>query len=548
MKDTLIVNNTYSVLVKVQLVNEEGFTFFCMLDEQFGINYTKSLDFDKVLSNRYYTLSTRLQFYLNKYNAEKVLLIQVMYIVNNSFEELRLKNINKVTLDKNIANIKQTKLNFSDNLLPLSTNEFYYGKLLTYDVDKSRLYVSSIHDIDFISKVREDHISKNKPFKEFSINTRFYHYVVKGKEYIITVKDISDNISIKEVYNMYGFKVLNNVIDEIVGKDSFIRDIQGSKFHFENAKLKNKELPIKLPIIKPKYSKYKGMSNPNIGSFDVETYKDMDSNSKVYALGFTTLEKVKNNDISIYYLGSDGKTSHEIIIKCINDMLSVRNRDHIYYTHNLGGFDVIFVLAALRRVNSEKGFNYYIIDARLRDSKVLKVVVRVKTPSGYSKITFIDSLNLLPDSLDNLSKAFGSNTKKGILPYSFIRHNTLNYVGNTPSIDYYRVKNKIIDLDEYKELYKKDWCLKTETIKYLERDLLSLLEIMDSFNSYIFIEYNIQITECLTISRLALNIFLTKYLGNTLLPVINNISVFSSIKQAYYGGIVEVYKPYGKNL
>jgi len=66
---------------------------------------------------------------------------------------------------------------------------------------------------------------------------------------------------------------------------------------------------------------------------------------------------------------------------------------------------------------------------------------------------------------------------------------------------------------------------------------------MDTFNSYIFIEYNIQITECLTISRLALNIFLTKYLGNTLLPVINNISVFSFIKQAYYGGIVEVYKP-----
>ena len=71
---------------------------------------------------------------------------------------------------------------------------------------------------------------------------------------------------------------------------------------------------------------------------------------------------------------------------------------------------------------------------------------------------------------------------------------------------------------------------------------------MDTFNRYVFIEYSLQMTESLTISRLALNIFLKLYLGDTKLPVINNQSVYSAIKQAYYGGIVEVYKPYGKNL
>jgi hypothetical protein len=35
------------------------------------------------------------------------------------------------------------------------------------------------------------------------------------------------------------------------------------------------------------------MANPNIGSFDMETYKDFDSHSKVYALGFATLEMLK---------------------------------------------------------------------------------------------------------------------------------------------------------------------------------------------------------------------------------------------------------------
>ena len=35
------------------------------------------------------------------------------------------------------------------------------------------------------------------------------------------------------------------------------------------------------------------MPNPNIGTFDMETYKDLDSNSKVYALGFATLQMLK---------------------------------------------------------------------------------------------------------------------------------------------------------------------------------------------------------------------------------------------------------------
>ena len=55
-------------------------------------------------------------------------------------------------------------------------------------------------------------------------------------------------------------------------------------------------------------------------------------------------------------------------------------------------------------------------------------------------------------------------------------------------------------------------------------------------------------TNCLTISRLALNIFIKNYLGATKIPVINNVSIFSNIKKAYYGGITEVYKPYGQNL
>lgn len=61
--------------------------------------------------------------------------------------------------------------------------------------------------------------------------------------------------------------------------------------------------------------------------------------------------------VKIYYLGQDAKTSNVLIVKCINEILSVKFKDYIYYTHNLGGFFIIFIFSALRQVNLDKGFN-----------------------------------------------------------------------------------------------------------------------------------------------------------------------------------------------
>ena len=63
----------------------------------------------------------------------------------------------------------------------------------------------------------------------------------------------------------------------------------------------------------------------------------------------------------------------------------------------------------------------------------------------------------------------------------------------------------------------------------------------------------------MTISRLALNLFLQKYLpkfsnsnliliSDRVIPLINQSHIFNFIYNAYYGGITEVYKPHGKNL
>jgi hypothetical protein len=44
-----------------------------------------------------------------------------------------------------------------------------------------------------------------------------------------------------------------------------------------------------------------------------------------------------------------------------------------------------------------------------------------------------------------------------------------------------------------------------------------------------------------------MDIFLRRYYDNNI-PLIKTKSIFNDIKNSYYGGVAEVYKPYGKNL
>lgn len=95
---------------------------------------------------------------------------------------------------------------------------------------------------------------------------------------------------------------------------------------------------------------------------------------------------------------------------------------------------------------------------------------------------------------------------------------TLVYVGVTPSLAYWKDTSskkydKTIPIEEYDKLYNKNWSLRDECIKYLNKDLESLLNIMDRFNKYIFRNYDIQMTDCATISILALNIYQVKFVS-----------------------------------
>ena len=281
-------------------------------------------------------------------------------------------------------------------------------------------------------------------------------------------------------------------------------------------------------------------SNPLIGVLDIETYYDtMKNRSFVYCFGFRTLEdKTKHK----FYI-EKGEDPYEFIINCVNEMLDSYYNKYTFFVHNLSGYDVVFILAVLENYNEkykcEHGVNYYRLEQWIRDQDIIKLAISVpiKNSKKRVRIQLVDSYPLLLGSLDDLGVAFNCKTKKTKFCYEFVTENTLYYIGDTPERKYWKESNSVnmIKEEEY-NLYKKpDWNLKEETLKYLDKDLDCLMEIIAKFNKYIFIEYDVQFTKCLTIARLSLNILIKKYWkgGSCKLPFITQPEIFKFIKRGY---------------
>ena len=85
-------------------------------------------------------------------------------------------------------------------------------------------------------------------------------------------------------------------------------------------------------------------------------------------------------------------------------------------------------------------------------------------------------------------------------PYRFVDKTPLDYIGRvaaasaaSPPIDYF---DNILEKEYNKycaSFFKKEWNLKTETIKYCEQDVRTLYQIIDKFNFQIFDKFNINI-------------------------------------------------------
>lgn len=232
-------------------------------------------------------------------------------------------------------------------------------------------------------------------------------------------------------------------------------------------------------------------NDPRIGTIDLETYKDGNI-PKVYALGFYT--KLDAQAV-IFYIdkGKAKNRSHRLLLQCFDRILTDKYTRHTWYIHNFGGFDASFIIKVLIDYNKSQKDDVYLIKVTHRKDKLLRLYVSKKIGKNTYTITIVDSYNILSHSLDKLCSTFNSEVTKGIFPYKFMTNKALFYVGVKPSIDYWDIDENV-NKDSfvvYNEIPGDNWNAKDFTIKYLEKDLISLYNVINSLSGKSLYEFNV---------------------------------------------------------
>lgn len=424
----LKTNIRYSLLFKVKYNG----SYFAMLGHQEGF-ILPSLDDNKSIERLLKNLKNSILVFCAEYPVEHIDLIQMLYVPITDIPKLRLTNINKIKLNKEFLNIKDEKFNFSSRVLPLSLNSNHYGKLL---VGKDRLSY-----LDVLNKEKRLLLHKEKLVDDID---SMYLY---RNEFIILNKKVGDLVFSREVYIAETGKYVNAYLDTVLdsNNNTFSRKKGKLVLYVSNDKIIHLVASKDLSIIKYVAKGYKAQPNPFIGSLDLETYLDTDGYTKIYALGYI----VSGEKPKTFYIDKD-MDSDKLLLKCLDSILIGKYDKCIFYTHNFGGYDSVFILKVLKEVNIKKGFEYYKLDPLYRGSNALKLNISVKKElsdrkqrnvgvrkePGFYKITIADSYALLNDNLFDLSHSFDIKAVKGHFPHSFVKKDTLNYIGNTPPMHY----------------------------------------------------------------------------------------------------------------
>ena len=275
-----------------------------------------------------------------------------------------------------------------------------------------------------------------------------------------------------------------------------------------------------------------------ISVMDIECFVDKNKLYKPYACGWLKYDttkyskKIKSTPM-LYYL-TDFSNSDDMFFKCITDL--IKSDPGTVYVHNLSKFDSFFILRLL--------YKHFKVKSTYKGRLILSMTITLREDNKSYKMVMKDSLLLLQGSLKALAKAYEVPTQKGYFPYHFPNQDNLNYVGNIPDYRYY---SEMISLEEYNKYPKKYWNLKDETFKYLAGDLYSLHQILIKFADIIYNEERLNITKVSTTSSLVFKILKANHIKPYSIYQINGSS-HTDMRNAYYGGRVDTFTPYGTSV
>lgn len=256
--------------------------------------------------------------------------------------------------------------------------------------------------------------------------------------------------------------------------------------------LKKKEMFLSKIIFK---ENKKSSEEKIIISSDFETITK-DNKLYVYSIGLLYNEK-NYYEFLINFNEELEIESKKLIKKYILFLLNkFKKNEKVYvYFHNLGFFDGYFLMQYFIE------FHINEIKCLIKDSKIYYI--------KYKNITFLDSYNIVPYSLNEIGKIFFDSEK------------TLN-------------------INEYNsiELVRKNL---VKIRKYLYHDVLILYKMITSFRKKFLLE-NIDITKKITISSIAFYIYRMRFMSDIKIRT-TRFNNFLFLKKGYQGGINHVCIP-----
>lgn len=390
-----------------------------------------------------------------------------------------------------------------------------------------KLHPGMIDELDVItgsdsySLYNLDSILSNSKLLVFYHNNEHLYYLLENGKVLFSWRDVIQS-------------------EEIEGVHDILREFEDLIILFK--KDGSYEVNVKYKFDSLVESEMSPFYNEKIGCIDFETYSvNGDGKQTVYAGAW-----LANGEVHKFILGDPGcETSYSLVEQLFSSIFKSKYTDYTFYIHNLSNFDSIFILDALTR------FNYNVKAIVKEDNSIVSIkiinILENDNSKGVlnknkrkSKITVLDSNLMIKGSLRDLCKGFECDIQKGYFPYTFVKNSTLNYVGEIPSKKYF----EDLSLDNYNQLsldFKdKNWSVKTETLKYLELDLRSLLEVLLKFSNIVYNEYGLNITDFKTISSLSLHIYLSNFYDQKYNIKLIKGRLEKEIRNAYYGGLVHL--------
>lgn len=189
-----------------------------------------------------------------------------------------------------------------------------------------------------------------------------------------------------------------------------------------------------------------------------------------------------------------------VIDMSMRRLLIPRNRGKIIYAHNAGRFDYLFLLPWLEEVARGLGFEYRVVP--IQSSIQL---LEVWTKSHRSRFRFLDSVRLLQQPLDSAAKTFGFEGKMA-----------------------FDLAN---DEDD------------PQWPAYNEVDVIQLYNVMRKYHYYI--EERLKAEVKISTAGTAMSYYRRNHLTRN---IPRETDTHEFVRQAYFGGRVEVYKKHGSKL